>query len=709
MTKARAGIAVPIVVTGIVLAGLVVATMVSYSMQSTRHADMTLNKKSAYFAAEAGLNFATKELMKTPFFSRFILKDFVEAARQGMGRPANQVGQIPADWAKRTYGPIDRGTCKQTGGLGWAQLTGSHGDSGMFEVTLVEHLSQDFVTEKAGLPGKGAVDPVKARLDHIAVYSKGWYDDPSTGPTAALVTAKIVFRPEPFVFEYDSNGDGISNPMKLPQVTEKGKKVPPPSATQGKISDLCFHPFLDEGRYAVWGSGNFQSAPPTNISVIKSRVFYQTVRSGDTVKEIRKLDFGSNAALAMPNGPLTADFMKNSAVANNDRAFIQKMLKEDNLQFVANFGVNKPVRDAFAAPTQAKDVVPAGSQDVTQAQIEGLVDGAAGGRLGAPVAVADPSKNLQDWIDGYTKTLPNYAGQTVYGNGIGQAELQLVEDTSLGKADNTAKNLGRVFQIPAAEIQRLNKLMEAFRANQIKNGNDLLAFQEADKKSKPVGHIEDLSGTQEFYAPVLYPRGKLIKKMDQVPDGNAIPDLNGDNKCQQNEIDAYMAQHPELGGKPPMISKEVYSVDNYFVDKLRGPLMDDASAGVLYGEMQATVAEIKANAEAAKSYDAELSERPPSYAQLEHAIILKAQADPVTKQKDPRLDIRLSDALKESLKWVEVPGPENGESGEVAPVAVAVGLTYSMKWLCFCKDNAETEDEKPREGKRSASTGGVAR
>lgn len=706
--RKQQGIAVPIVVTGIILAAIVVGAMVQYTMHGTRRADQTLNKKNAYFAAEAGLNFATKELMKTAFFDRFILRDFVEAARKGLGRPANQVGQIPADWAKRSYGPIDRGPAKQTGGLGWAQLTGPNGEHGMFEVTLVEHLSQDFVANKAGLPGKGAVDPVKARLDHIAVYSKGWYDDPSTGPSVALVTAKICFRPEPFVFEFDTNGDGISNPMKLPQNTEKGKKVPAPTPLQGKISDMCFHPFLDEGRYAVWGSGNFQSAPPTNISVIKSRVFYQTVKAGDTVRPIQSLDFASNGALATPAGTLTAEFLKSGAVANTDRAFIQKMLKEDNLRFVANFGANRPLRDAFAAPTQAKDLVPAGSAVVSQAEVERMVDGAAGGKLGAPAAPADPGKNLQEWIDGYTRTLPNYAGRTTYGKDLGQAQLELIEDTSLGKADNTAKNLGRVFQIPAAELAKLNKLMEAFRGGQIKNGSDLLAMQEADKDARAVGHLEDLAGPQEFYAPVLYPRGKPVKKVDQVPDGNAIPDTNGNKVCDKAEIDAYLASHPELNGKPPMISKDAWSIDNTFVDRLRGPLLDDAGAAALYAEMQAAVVEIKAT-EASKDFTAELSQRPPSYAQMEHAIILKAQADPTTKQKDPRLDIRLSDALKESLKWVEVPGPENGESGEVAPVAVAVGITYSMKWLCFCKDNAETEDEKPRQGKRSASTGGVAR
>lgn len=704
--RSRKGIAVSIVIIGLFLAGIVVGANMYMSMAGTRRADMTLNKKKAYFAAEAGLNFATKELMKNPFFSRFILRDFVEAARKGMGRPENQVGQIPSEWATRQYGPIDRGTAKQIGGMGWAQLTGANGDDGMFEVTLVEHTSQDFVANKAGLPGGKSVDPVKARLDHIAVYSKGWYEDPVTGPSTALVTAKICFRPEPFVFEYDSNGDGISNPMKVPVATVKGTPVPPPDANTAKMTDLAFHPFLDAGRYAVWGSGDFQSAPPTNISVIKSRVFYETIKSGDTVKPIKGLNFASNAAITMPNGPIDADFLKNGSVANNDRAFIQKMLKEDNLRFVAHFAANRTLRDTFTSATQAKDIVPPGTATVSQAQVEQMVDAAAGGTLATPPG--DPGKTLQEWIDSYTRTLPNYAGSTTYGESLGQAKLELIEDTSLGKADNTAKNLGRVFQIPPAELDRLNKLMDAFRGGQIKNGQDLLAMQEADAAGKPVNHIETLSGTNEFYAPVLYPRGKPQKKVDQVPDGNIIPDTDGDKKASTAEIDSYLAANPQLGGKPPMITRDVWSIDNYFVEKLRGPLMSDAEADALYAEMQAAVNEIKST-EASKDYDAELTARPPSFDNLEHAIILKAQADPVTKKVDERLDIRLEDALKESLKWVEVPGPEMGESGEVAPVAVAVGITYSMKWLCFCKDNAETEDDKSREGKRSASAGGIAR
>lgn len=706
--RPRNGIAVSLVVIGLFLTGIVVGANMYMSMQGTRRADMTLNKKKAYFAAEAGLNIATKELMKTPFFSRFILRDYVEAARQGLGRAPNQVGLIPSDWAKKQYGPIERAGCQQIGGLGWAQLTGPNGEDGMFEVTLVEHMSQDFAANKAGLPGGKAVDPVKAKLDHIAVYSKGWYDDPVTGTSSALVTAKILFRPEPYVFEYDSNGDGISNPVKMPVNTVKGTPVPPPDANTAKMTDLAFHPFLEEGRYAVWGSGDFQSAPPTNISVIKSRVFYETVKSGDVVRQIKSLDFASNAALAMPTGPIDANFLKTGSVANSDRAYIQKMLKEDNLRFVANFAVNRQLREKFVAPDQPKDLVPANSSAVSQAQIESMVDAAAGGNLTVTGLPADPSRTLQEWIDGYTRTLPNYAGKTTYGQDLGQAELELIEDTSLGKADNTALNLGRVFQIPAADMARLNKMMDAFRAGQIKNGNDLLSMQEADAGDKPVNHIEALSGTQEYYAPVLYPRGKPQKKVDQVPDGNIIPDTDGDKKASTAEIDAYLAANPQLNGQPPMITRDVWSIDNYFVEKLRGPVMSDSEADALYAEMQAAVNEINTT-EASKDFSAELSARPPSFDNLEHAIVLKAQKDPVTQKADPRLDIRLSDALKESLKWVEVSGPENGESGEVAPVAVAVGITYSMKWLCFCKDNAETEDDKSREGKRSASAGGVAR
>lgn len=698
--------AVPIVLTGVILTGIVVGAVVRFTSHGTRISDHTFNKKNAYYAAEGGLNFATKELMKTPFFSRFILRDFVEAARQGLGRPKDQVGMIPAEWSKKGYGPISRGEASQIGGLGWAQLTGKHGEAGMFEVTLVEHLSQDFAANKSGLPGKGTVDPVKARLDHIAVYSKGWYDDPVLGPSVALVTAKIVFRPEPFVFEYDSNGDGMSNPVKLPEATKKGEKVKAPTQYQAKLTDLAFHPFLEEGRYAVWGSGNFQSPPPSNVSVIKSRVFYDTVRQGDSVKSIKDLDFASNAALAYPSGAVTEEFLKTSAVANSDRAFIQKLLKDDNLRFVANFGMNRPVRDALARPTAPKDIVPAGTPIITQSEIEKLADSA--GKVTAPELGAGPGQNLQAWIDEYTRDLPTYDGKTAYGKDMGQASLALIEDTSLGKADNTNKNLGKVFQIPAADLARLNKLMDAFRGGQVKNGSDLLALQKADAASKPVGHIDDLSGAQEFYAPVLFPRGKPKEINDQVPDGNIIPDLNGNKVCDTSEIEAYQKDHPELNGKPPMIERKTWKIDNYFTDRLKGPLLDDAGAEALYSEMQQAVADIKAGG-ASKQFDAELSPRPPSYAQMEHAIILQAQADPVTKKKDPRLDIRLSDALKESLKWVEVSGPENGESGEVAPVAVAVGITYSMKWLCFCKDNAETQDEVNREGKRSASMGGVAR
>jgi hypothetical protein len=239
----------------------------------------------------------------------------------------------------------------------------------------------------------------------------------------------------------------------------------------------------------IASSVDFQSPPPTNVSVIKSRVFYETVKSGDVVKPIKSLNFASNAALAMPAGPIDADYLKTGAVANNDRAFIQKMLKEDNLRFVAHFAANKKARDDFSSPGQDKDLVPPGSEVVEQAKVEQMVDSAAGGTLAAATDPADPSKTLQDWIDVYTKTLPNYAGRTTYGENLGQAKLELVEDTSLGKADNTAKNLGRVFQIPPADMARLNELMEAFHAGKIQNGQDLLEMQKADASTKPVGHI----------------------------------------------------------------------------------------------------------------------------------------------------------------------------------------------------------------------------
>jgi hypothetical protein len=248
--------------------------------------------------------------------------------------------------------------------------------------------------------------------------------------------------------------------------------------------------------------------------------------------------------------------------------------------------------------------------------------------------------------------------------------------------------------------------LEAFRANQVKNGQDLLALKDDSPRTSPVAHIDALSGTQEYYAPVTYPRGRPIRKIDRVPDGNAIPDLNGNKVCDADEVAAYLAANPQLNGQPPMVERETWNIDNTFVDRLKGALLDDAAADALYAEMQAAVDEINTSGASSK-YTADLSARPPSFAQMEHAIILQAQGG--AAGKDPRLDIRLSDALKESLKWVEVPGPENGESGEVAPVAVAVGLSYSMKWLCFCKENAETEDEVSREGKSSANGAGIAR
>jgi hypothetical protein len=708
-TRGRRGMAIAMVLLGVVLTSVIVGSIVRYSMQGNRLADRTLDKKSAYYVAEAGLSFATKELMKTPFFNRFILRDFVEFARQGMGRPANQVGLIPADWGAKTYGPINRSGAKQIGGLGWAQLTGQTGKDSTFEVTLVEHVSQDFITKRAGLPGAGNVDPVKARLDHIAVYSRGRFNDPYLGETWALVTAKICFRPEPFVFEYDSNGDGISNPVKLAMVTEKGQKIPPPTTYQARISDLVYHPFLEEGRWAVWGSGNFQSSPPTNFSVIKSKVFYQTIADRTNVKSIRDLRFAANNALVPASGGLTSAYLKNNAIANNDRAFVQTVLKEDNLKFVNNFGTNKPVRDAFLKAGATKNLVDPGTQAISQDKMESIVDSAAGGKLEAASAETGLNAYLQDWVDSYTRDLPTYGGQTAYGTGAGKAKLTFIEDTSLGKPDTMALNLGKVFKIPAADLAKLNKLVDAFRGNQIKNGENLLALQPKDAGENALSRISDLTGAQEFYAPVVFPRGRAVMKTDQVPDGNAIPDLNGNKVCDKFEIDAYMKDHPELNGKPPMASRETWSIDNSFVERLKAAPLDDAAAEQLYADMQQAVQEIRTGP-ASKDFTADLSPRPPSFAQMEHTVVLQAQADPKTQQKDPRLDIPLRDALKEALKWAEVPGAENGESGEVAPVAVSVGITYSMSWLCFCKDNAESKgDMASREGKRSASAGGVAR
>ncbi len=689
--------AVPIVLMGVILASVMVGSMVQRSMQANRQLDRTYNKKSAFYVAEAGMNHAVKELMKAPFFSRFILKDFIEAARSGMGRPAGQVGQIPAEWGDKVYGPIVRDGVSQIGGLGWAELTGNYGD-GKFTVTLVEHVSQSFMA-KAGAPGAGnSIDPVKATLDHIAVYARGLYPDPSTGDTTALLTAKILFRPEPFIFEYDTNGDGISNPVKMDKQTEPG--TPPPAATadDGTRTDLAFHPFLSPGRYAVWNQGNFQSSPPANVSLIKYGVHYQTVRAGDVVRKIADFDFKGNA-VTMPADPLPADYFAKNATINPDRKFMQDLLKSQNKKFVLNYGSNKLVKDTFAKGDLPKDLIPKDSLDIPQADLEQIVDTAAGGKLQNLDPAEDLGKIIKAWIERYTEDLPTHSGKTAYGTDPGQAELQLMEDTSLGKRTQYADNLGKVFGIPQAELDKLNELIDAFGKGQIKNGKDLLALKGASSGGSPVDYVDDLTGAQEFYAPVLFPRGKPDTYQDQVPDGNAIPDYNGNKVADPEEIDQYLAANPQLNGKPPMTTIDRYRIGNEFMSALKGGAVADPAG--LYADMQAAKDEINAPP-VSDSFTADLSARPPSFAQMEHTIILKAQSD-------PRLDIRLKDALKEALKWVEVPGAENGETGEVAPVALAVGLSYSMKWECFCKDQAETEDDKSRESKRSASAGGVAR
>ncbi|MBI2942589.1 MAG: pilus assembly PilX N-terminal domain-containing protein [Candidatus Wallbacteria bacterium] len=691
------GVAIPIVLMGIILASVVISSLVQRALQSSRNVDITYNKKVAYYAAETGLNKAVQELMKSPFFSRFVLRDYVEAMRVAMGKPENQVGQIKADVGERRYGPIARGDAKQIGGLGWAQLTGKT-DDGIYEVTLVEHVAQAFMT-KAGAPGKGTVDPVKATLDHIAVYAKGVYTDPVLGETWALITAKIAFRPEPFVFEYDTNGDGISTPRKLDKQTDKGvKEIPPPSALDAKMSDLAYHPFLSQGRYAVWGSGNFQSPAPTNVSVLKTRVFYQTVKSGDAVRPIRDFDFTGNA-MKLPSDPPAPDYFAKNPTFNADREFIQSLLKADNQQFVLNFGTNKLVKDTFSKDTMAKDLTKPGELDTTQAMVEAMVDTAAGGKL----KNLDPKDNLGKiigaWVDQYTEKLPGRTGKTTYGKDAGQAQLQLIEDTSLGKRDTFATNLGRVFDIPQAELDKLNKLINAFSAGQIKDGGDLLELKAGDKSKPPVAYVDELTSAYEYYAPVSFPRGKPEKYTDQVPDGQAINDLNGNKKVDPEEVDAYLAANPQLGGKPPMVTMDRYRIGNEFINALKSGAISDPAG--FYADMEKAVQEI--NSPPVNQYfTASLSARPPSFAQMEHTIILKAQ-------NDPRLDIRLKDALKEALKWVEIPGAENGETGEIAPVAIALGLSYSMKWQCFCKDQAETTDDPSRETKRSASAGGVAR
>ncbi|MBI3892824.1 MAG: tetratricopeptide repeat protein, partial [Candidatus Wallbacteria bacterium] len=556
---------------------------------------------------------------------------------------------------------------------------------GAYEVTLVEHVSQAFVSKAIADPKKaGTPDPVKATLDHIAVYAKGVYNDPTLGETWALVTAKIAFRPEPFVFEYDTNGDGISTPRKLDKQTDKKvKEVPPPSPVDGKLSDLCFHPFLDPGRYAVWGSGNFQSPPPTNVSVLKTRVFYQTVKNGSAVKHIKDFDFTGNP-IGLPAGEPAPDFLAKKPTANADRDFIQSLLKGDNQQFVLNFGSNKLVKDTFSKDTMAKDLTKPGQLETDQATVEAMVDAAAGGKL----ANLDPKDNLgkiiQAWIEQYTQKLPTHSGKTAYGKDAGQVQIQLLEDTSLGKRDAFATNLGKVFDIPQAELDKLNKLINAFAAGQVKNGEDLINLKAADKSKPPVAYVDELTSAQEYYAPVQFPTGKPVPYTDQVPDGNAIDDLNGNKKVDPEEVDAYMARHPELNGKPPMISVQRFRIGNEFLTALKGGGISDPAA--FYAEMEKAVAEIN-SPPVNQFYTAELSPRPPSFAQMEHTIILKAQ-------NDPRLDIRLKDALKEALKWVEVPGAENGETGEVAPVAIALGLSYSLKWKCFCKDDARATLER---------------
>jgi hypothetical protein len=61
-----------------------------------------------------------------------------------------------------------------------------------------------------------------------------------------------------------------------------------------------------------------------------------------------------------------------------------------------------------------------------------------------------------------------------------------------------------------------------------------------------------------------------------------------------------------------MITRDVWTIDNTVVDKLRGPLLSDSEGDQPYAEMQAAVEEIK-NSEASKDYDAELTARPPSW------------------------------------------------------------------------------------------------
>src|SRR5579863_2662014 len=89
------GIAIPFAVLGVMVTSIVVGSMVKYAVHGTHAVDQTFNKKVAFASAEAGLAVAAKELLKSPFFSRFILRDYVESARKSMGRPANAVGQIP--------------------------------------------------------------------------------------------------------------------------------------------------------------------------------------------------------------------------------------------------------------------------------------------------------------------------------------------------------------------------------------------------------------------------------------------------------------------------------------------------------------------------------------------------------------------------------------------------------------------------------------
>lgn len=696
-TRTNRGLAIPLVVITLVVASILASALLRRTVHGSRLVDRTYGKKVAYHVAEAGLNKAVEELMRTPFFSRFILRDYVEAMRLQLGRPEGRVGQLPESLAERRYGPLDRNGARQTGGLGWAQLEGRTTD-GVYQVTLVEHVSQAAMT-RAGLPGKGAADPVKATLDHVAVYAKGVFDDPGLGETLCLVTAKILFRPEPFVFEYDTNGDGISAPRKLDKQTDPSvRAIPAPGDVDAKLSDLAFHPFLSPGRYAVWGSGNFQSPPPTNVSVIKSRVFFQTLASGERVRPIASLDFTGNA-LTLPSDPPAPDFLARSPTLNQDREFVQQALKDDNRAFVLNFGANKLVRDTFSRRDLPRDLTRPGSLDIAQADVERLVDTAAGGKLRNLDPRAELGRIIQAWVDQYAERLPTRSGRTAYGKEPGQARLALLEDTSLGKRDAFSTNLGKVFAIPQAELDKLNRLIDAFAAGQVNDGAQLLALRAAGPSSGPVAYVEDLTTAREFYAPVSFPRGKPEKYFDEVPDGQAIVDLNGNKKVDPEEIDAYLQSHPELGGKPPMVRQERYRIGNEFLDALKSGVIADPAA--FYAEMEQAVQEIN-SPPVNQVFSATLSARPPNFAQMEHTIVLKAQ-------DDPRLDIRLKDALREALKWVEVPGAANGETGEVAPVAVAIGLSYSMRWQCFCKDQAETTDDPSRETRRAASAAGVAR